>query len=41
MVVGKSRINRLGNIVSVEAMNIEPYPKDEELPTIERNVWLH
>jgi hypothetical protein len=36
MVVGKSRINRLGNIVSVDAKDIESYTADEGLPTIEQ-----
>ena len=36
MVVGKGRINRLGNIVSVEAMDIQAYLSGSELPTIEQ-----
>jgi hypothetical protein len=36
MVVGRSRINKLGNIVSVSAADIQSYPSDGELPNIEQ-----
>lgn len=36
MVVGKTRINKLGNVVSVAVSDIEGYPTDAELPTIEQ-----
>lgn len=36
MVVGISRINRLGQVVRVDAANIETYPSDAELPTIKQ-----
>jgi hypothetical protein len=36
MVVGKTRINKLGNVVSVEVSDIEAYPTDAELPTVEQ-----
>ncbi len=35
MIVGMTKINKLGNIISVSVTDIEKYPSDSELPTIE------
>ncbi len=36
MVIGMSRINRLGQVIRVDAADIETYPSDAELPTIKQ-----
>ncbi len=33
--VGMTKINKLGKIISVSVTDIEKYPSDSELPTIE------